>query len=256
MGLKTDEAIKAAVTESLKREVSVVAFRLSSAKSGQLTKRSKAFLDDNFAGSEIHLSVISPDDKFLYDSRDLIDISNLNTRPEIVDARGQGLGIASRESAALRSRMLYVAKPVSGDGPPLIVRAGLAIDRLPSGNFLLAGSLLWIAIPLLALVCAIAYFVAARLTKPIGDLQRAASAYAQGDFEYPLPSPDPLELRLFVHALKKMRAGILQHLRTVDNHKKELESILVSMREGIIAVDTEERILRINEVTVHHFGCA
>jgi two-component system, OmpR family, phosphate regulon sensor histidine kinase PhoR len=56
---------------------------------------------------------------------DLAALENHATRPEIQQARAEGLGVARRYSTTVQTDMLYVAVPVRGPGP-----AGLSQIRL------------------------------------------------------------------------------------------------------------------------------
>jgi two-component system phosphate regulon sensor histidine kinase PhoR len=76
-----------------------------------------------------------------------------------------------------------------------------------------------------------------------------AQKIAEGDFSSRvlLKPSDPLEPALLGEAINEMALQLNQRMETVLNQKNEQEAVFSSMVEGVIAIDTNERILRINQ---------
>jgi signal transduction histidine kinase len=78
------------------------------------------------------ITIIGPDGAVLADSeKDPATMENHNHRPEVVQARAEGIGRSSRLSETLAVRMLYLAMPLSPDKPDgNVIRAALALRQV------------------------------------------------------------------------------------------------------------------------------
>ena len=143
--------------------------------------------------SGARVSFIAPDGRVLADSSQteasLAGLENHFSRPEIVAARQQGIGIASRFSATLGVDMLYVAVPAPGHGDRLRP-AGLAPPLTEVQQQLRAvwrSTLAALALSI-AGALAIAWISSALLVRRLNSLAVTAGRYAAG--ELPASAPD------------------------------------------------------------------
>jgi two-component system phosphate regulon sensor histidine kinase PhoR len=202
-------------------------------------------------------TVVLPDGRVVGDSREAPDqMDNHVDRPEIRAAAEKGLGTSIRYSQTLDLRLLYVAIPVR-HGPDVIglIRASLPVTpidrqirklqlRMAAGGLVIA-----------AIVALAALLVSRRLTRPIERLVAGAEAYARGELGEPLPTAGTLELEALGAALTRMASQLHQRIQRAEHQRNELETVLSSMREGVVAVDRTEQVISLNAAAAAMFDC-
>jgi len=99
-----------------------------------------------------------------------------------------------------------------------------------------------IALPLSLAAVAASMLVAARLARPITELDRAAAGLAAGDLETPLPRPAGAEVAALAATLEAMRVHLSEATGELERRRGELEAVLASVSEGVFAVDRDRRI--------------
>jgi two-component system phosphate regulon sensor histidine kinase PhoR len=86
-------------------------------------------------------------------------------------------------------------------------------------------------------------------------MQKVADHFARGDFDHRLPAPDSEEMAGLAEALNQMATQLDSRINTIIRQRNELETVLSSMREGVVAVDNEERIVSMNRAASALFEC-
>jgi len=203
-----------------------------------------------------HITLIAPNGQVLADSHEnIIQMDNHAQRPEFIAAGGGDLGVSVRFDHALGLTMMYVAKPL------MIAQqqVGLIRTAQPLGDLeqklqpilwpLAAGGFL-----LTLLLLPLCWLLSRRLSRPLEMMTEAAQRYAYGDFDGSLPQQGPRETLRLSEAMKHMAADLAGRIeREIEQHG-ETEAILVSMVEGIVAVDYAERMIRLNRAAAKFFG--
>lgn len=90
------------------------------------------------------------------------------------------------------------------------------------------------------------YAFTKRVTHPVNEVTQAASAFAEGNYHYPLPAIHNDGIGELIGAFVHMRGRLISQLKTIDEDKRTLLTILSEMSEGLVAVDAEHRVLHIN----------
>jgi two-component system phosphate regulon sensor histidine kinase PhoR len=186
---------------------------------------------------------------------DPAQMQNHSDRPEVAAALEGGSGRAVRYSSTVRHKMMYVALPADfGGAATAVVRAAVPLRSVDSA---LGGVYRHIVIGVLVLAVAAAiasYVVSRRVARPLEELKTGAERYADGDFQAALPSADSEEVGALVNALKKMAARLDERLAKVVQQRNEQETILASMVESVLAVDTNQRVIGLNRAAAELFG--
>ncbi|MGE3540038.1 MAG: two-component system histidine kinase PnpS [Candidatus Tectimicrobiota bacterium] len=99
---------------------------------------------------------------------------------------------------------------------------------------------------LIVLSAAIGLFTSGRIIQPLQGMQRGAERFASGDFRYRLPVPDTTELGGLALTLNRMAAQLAEQIAVITQQRNEHEAILASMHEGVLALDTDERVMTVN----------
>ena len=92
-----------------------------------------------------------------------------------------------------------------------------------------------------------------RITRPLRELRLGAEKYARGDLGHQLVTHHSLEIDALADAMNKMALELDDRISTAIHQKHEQEAILSSMIEGVLAVDSAECIISINETAAQLF---
>jgi two-component system phosphate regulon sensor histidine kinase PhoR len=174
-------------------------------------------------------------------------MENHGDRPEIMEALQKDYGESIRYSSTLRHHMMYVAVPFSVDGHLVgVCRAAKALTRLTETNRRVTARI--VAGGLLAALAAslLSIWLTRHLTTPIQEMESAAARLADGDFGARLRLPESRELASVAAAFNSMAGQMADRMATITAQNEELEAILTSMVEGVLAVDTERNVLSLN----------
>ena len=203
------------------------------------------------------ITVILPSGEVVGDtSRNPATMANHRNRQEVSIAMTGKLSTSIRYSQTLKKRLMYVAAPLRRQDGSLaaVLRVSVPItfidDELKAlrGKFILGGLLVAL------LAAAVSDIVSRRISRPITAMQRGAQRFASGDLAHRLPLPAGEELASLANALNRMATELENRIATVVNQRNELTAILSSMREGILAVDKQERIVRANRAAALMLG--
>jgi two-component system, OmpR family, phosphate regulon sensor histidine kinase PhoR len=91
------------------------------------------------------------------------------------------------------------------------------------------------------------YVAVGRIVRPLTQLTEGAQAIAAGDEEHPVYVQTHDELGLLGAAFNHMQHKLHRRLAQLRENSERLATVLGSMVEGVIAVDTEQRILLAND---------
>jgi two-component system, OmpR family, phosphate regulon sensor histidine kinase PhoR len=195
------------------------------------------------------VTLIAPDGRVLGDSAETLDgvraMENHGTRPEVVQARAQGLGRARRHSDTLRIDMLYAAVPVRH---PSIGYVRVALPLTDVGHQLqtvLAATLTALSFALVGAV-AIAWLFSKRISRRVRVIAGVAERYARGDLSPPHLGYGDDELGTVARALDDSVQEIGRQLAQQARDRARTEAILAGMIEGVIVVDSQARLQLVN----------
>ena len=176
-------------------------------------------------------------------------------RPEIIAALSGKTGFAKRYSTTLGQKMLYVAIPLMRDGQVVgAIRVAEPLTRIHEAFWNRVGWLLGISILLGGIGAGIILYVVRRVTKPLEELRQGAVQFADGMLESHLPEYDTEELESLGRALNHMAAQLDERIHTVIRQREEQAAVLSAMLEGVLAVDSEARIITMNRAAAKLFG--
>jgi two-component system phosphate regulon sensor histidine kinase PhoR len=184
-------------------------------------------------------TVIDPTGKVLADSQvDPSTMENHAQRKEFISAlRGQ-VGMDERNSQALHVPYLYVAAPISGGAVRLAYPLPeMEITDHPLGVALFWGSLSGFVFAMLVAAVASQY-VGWRLQRIVDFAERVAG----GDLTARIASSSTDEIGQVAAALDKTTRRVEESFARVQTSQRELETLLNSMQDAVIAVDVNGRV--------------
>jgi len=178
---------------------------------------------------------------------DPAQMDNHAHRPEIQAALSGRIGTSIRFSDTLTRNMMYVAVPVT-TGEPLaaILRTAVSlsgIDReIRRIRLEIIGGGLFIA----AVISAISFTISRRLSRPLVEMKQGAVEFAGGNLNLRIAYPESQEMAELAEALNRMAEQLDDRIKTILRQRNELETVLSSMQEGVLAVDKTEAVLSMN----------
>lgn len=197
----------------------------------------------------MRVTLITGKGKVIADShRDPSQMDNHGTRPEVVEALKGGHGSSQRYSHTLKEDLMYVAVPYRHDGKVTgVVRTALPLtlihETLEGITYKIALAGLVIAL----IATPISLFVSRRISRPLLAMKEHAERFASGDLRSRIHVEGPQDIDNLADALNTMAAQLDDRIRTITAQRNEQEAILASMVEGVIAVDSDEAIISINQ---------
>ncbi|MCF8062242.1 MAG: HAMP domain-containing protein [Deltaproteobacteria bacterium] len=204
------------------------------------------------------VTVILPSGRVVGDTHeDPAAMDNHADRMEISRAVRKGVGVSTRYSRTLDQEMMYVGLALEHDSGLLgVLRTSVpftpidrAIGRMTSRVAL--GGLL---VALLA--AGLSLWISRRHARPLEAMKQGAERFAAGELDFRLPVPESEEMSALAAALNQMAAELEARLRDIRTQRNQLEAVLSSMVEGVIAVDVEERVIRMNPAAARMLGCS
>jgi len=202
------------------------------------------------------LTVILPSGRVVADSDENPDVmDNHLYRPEIVQAVKTGRGQNSRFSDTLKLHMMYVALAIpDNEQPRLILRTALPVTSISAALDLVNRRIL-IGTALVALaVAGVCWIIARRLSRPLELMQQSTLRFARGEFDISVPIPNSAEAAALAQSLNDMARQLSERIQTVTTQRNELEAVLSSMVEGVLAVDTRGNIMAVNQAAIDLLG--
>lgn len=198
----------------------------------------------------MRVTVIALDGRVLADSSaDPAKMENHGNRPEVRQALAGGTGVQkARFSDTLRQPMVYVAVPIRRDDGAVIAvcRTARPIERLAEVRAILVNGILLAGLLAALLGIPFTLYISRRILTPIQHMQRVAARLSAGDMSARMPLDETRELAGLAEAVNGMAAELSERIRRTVEQREELAAILASMSEGLIAIDQDMAVLRVN----------
>ena len=184
-------------------------------------------------------TIIDPSGKVLADSEaDPAAMENHRSRKEFAAAFQGNIGVDERRSHTIGIPFLYVAVPVSGGAVRLAYPLSdvEAASRQVHNTLLLGSGLSLIIVMVLAVIAAQA--TARRLQRIVAFAERIAS----GDLTARISATSVDEIGKVATSLDKTARKLEESFEAVQTSQRQLETLLNSMQDAVIAVGPDERV--------------
>jgi two-component system phosphate regulon sensor histidine kinase PhoR len=202
-------------------------------------------------GSKIHtrVTVIAADGKVLADSEENIEaMENHSHRLEVVEALQGKTGKSIRFSSTANEHMLYVAVPLEKNGRMAgVIRTSLYLKDIDKLLAELNDHVAWVTLGVAMMALLGALLISNSIVRPIKSLTSAARKVASGDFSARVFLKTEDELRELADNFNRMNEEMQRLFSELGQQREELNSIIRSLREGLLVLDKEGRIIRANE---------
>jgi len=190
-------------------------------------------------------TIIDADGKVLADSEaDASSMENHSRRPEFAAALKGEIGVDVRRSHTLGIPFLYVAAPISGGA----VRFAYPLQDIQAARDR-ARYTLWPGAIISAIVAlALAAFAAQSTSRRLQRIVRFAQQIASGDLQARIAETSGDEVGQVAAALDKTARQLEESFRAVQNSQRQLETLLNSMQDAVIAVGPDQRVQWANQM--------
>ncbi|MDF1525713.1 MAG: ATP-binding protein [bacterium] len=238
----------------------------AAARSAVATLETEDFLDTNpklsswcsdFAvRTSTRVTVVLSSGRVLCDSdEDPGKMDDHSTRPEIKKAIGGAAGSSIRYSYTLEKPLMYVAVPMEGPSNIVVImRVAVPVSTMTQAlwSVRLRLTLGVMAAGLLIVITTV--LLSRRITSPLREMRDGVRRYADGDFGTRLRFSSTEEFAELAEEMNSMARQLDDRIRTVVNQRNELEAVLSSMVEGVLAFDTSENLISLNQAASDLLG--
>lgn len=241
-----------AIREDLKNKSVQAAGRFSEAISQGKIEAIDEMAKDVGNLSQARVTVVLKDGRVAGDSMvEKTVLGDMSERPEILMSLADHVGMDIRQSRVLNDHMLYVAVPLSDPGGTIgALRLCVSIAGMDN-----ALKTVYTFCALFAGVCAIlsaglGMWVSVWVTRGVRDIGAGLGAWARGDELKAAPARSMHGIREIVDlntTLYQTVEVMNRRIETANRRRTEIEAVLASMTEGVLAIDAEETIIINNQ---------
>ncbi|HEY3930651.1 MAG TPA: ATP-binding protein [Candidatus Koribacter sp.] len=233
-------SLRSEIESSLKEKVQLFSLRVQAERDNDL----EALARQISKAANARATIITSDGRVLADSdANPSEMENHATRPEFIAALHGQVGTDVRTSHTLGIDFMYAAAPIPGGAVRLAYPlSSLAAITVEVRRTLLESSLL---------ACALALILAAFATQSISRRLKAivyfADRIAAGDLSARIAEDSSDEIGKVATALDKTARQLQEVFAQIETQRQELEALLNSMQEAVIAVSNDGRLMWANQ---------
>ncbi|MCY2961383.1 MAG: ATP-binding protein [Planctomycetota bacterium] len=203
----------------------------------------------------LRITLIAVDGTVVSDSEVTGPMANHGDRPEVLEAQQFGTGSAERRSSTTGKETFYISRRVEGDGAFLgTIRVASEIAPLRSERSRFHTNLALFGLFALGIGAGASFLISRWISKPLERIEQDASELAAGRLDLRVRSEGPAEVRRLANGLNSMSRELRDRLEGMRRARTEIETILASMQEGVVAVDGRERVVLMNEAAARLLG--
>jgi len=199
----------------------------------------QAIADEVSKAANARATIIESDGRVLADTgANPAEMENHATRPEFVAALHGSMGSATRTSHTIGIPFLYVAVPIRGGA----VRLAYPLSFIQQTTRRIRLRLLWASLAALLLATIISAIVARAISRRLQNIVNFADRIAAGDLSARIEESAEDEIAHVASALDRTARQLEQSFAAVENGRKELEALLNSMQEAVLAISHDRRV--------------
>ena len=182
------------------------------------------------------------------------NMENHGDRPEVRDSLAGGIGESLRFSTTLDQTMMYVAVPVMAEDRAMaVIRILLPITLIEEVQRQFGSKVILAGILIACAAAAGSYMISRLISAPLEKLRQGADGFARGDLDNQLAIPASTEMASLAQAMNQMARQLSERIKTISGQRQELQALLSSMAEGVVAVDKDLSVLNVNSKALRLF---
>lgn len=242
---QTYDRIERGLVSEARLAAELLSHRTAASSSAELQNEARALARD----IDARVTLIAADGRVVSDSSQddagLAQLENHGSRPEVVDARQLGVGIASRFSATLGIDMLYVAAAVRHPSIAT-VRLALPLTEIERQLWTIWRAALYALAFSIFGAFAMAWIASSFLVRRLNRLATGARRYAAGDVPAPPADYEDDEIGAVAKVLDEAVRRLGERAADLARDQARTEAILAGMVEGVVVIDADERVQLVN----------
>ena len=205
---------------------------------------------------QTRITIIDKDGKILADSdSDISTMENHNNRPEIIEARQTGTGHSTRFSYTISIDMLYLAHPLNPADPAgEIIRVALPLHRIDIVTHQVYRTVGIIFLVLIIIAVLMGFWIIRKIVHPVKQIIRTAESISRGDLSARVKTASKDEVGQLAQTINLMGNELQKRFSEISREKATLNIVLSSVREGVIAVDLNQKVIFANTAAGHLFN--
>lgn len=227
----------------------VVEYSLKDKSDGEFQGVVEEFAKSMGGSKKIRVTLVREDGSVAADSEsDPAKMDNHGGRPEIIEAKSDGAGCSRRLSKTIKVEFLYCARGVVNiDGAGFFIRVAEPSEFIDKTVGHIRDTVFFAALATAIMGFFVSWTISAGFARPLGQLKDTAGKIAAGDLAARSRISGADEFASLGHSIDDMAENLEKSFVDINRKKSEVENILKSIRDGIIVVDSEKRVLLHNE---------
>jgi two-component system phosphate regulon sensor histidine kinase PhoR len=218
----------------------------------------QAFVHRLGQATRARITLVGADGDVLADSAltdaELARVDNHGARPEVVEARKRGRGMASRFSATTGTEFMYVAVPFERPDQAGVVRVAMSLEDVDAliarMRWLISGAVL-LGLLLAGGMGILASYFASR---SLMDLVSRARALASGQRGQRIAVEAGDELSGLAGSFNRMAEDLERTLSTLGDERDRSQAILESLSDAVLAIDADLALTALNGAALRLLG--
>ena len=192
------------------------------------------------------VTVVAPDGSVLGESSgEPRGMENHRGRPEVVEAKRDGVGVETRRSGTLEEDYLYVAVAVSQESGA-VVRVAMTLADVDAAVDRVQRDVAVATLIAAGLVATVGIVVARRIAGPLDDLQWLARSVTAGRLDVAVEPAATRELGELGRAFNAMTRQLGAFREEADRVRSRLEATLAGLTDGVVITDERGVVVRVN----------
>jgi len=206
--------------------------------------------------SYTRITIILPSGKVAGDSdQEPAKMDNHADRSEFIDAIQKDFGKSVRFSHTIGKNMMYVAIPLRENSElTAVIRTAIPVTDIEEALGRIYKKIIWAVITAAIFTAIFSLLIAKKISRPIEQMRETAKRFAEGQLHLRIPASKTFELSELAESLNEMARQLNDRINTITHQHNELQAVLSSMVEGVIAVDNREHIISINKAAARLLG--
>ncbi len=205
---------------------------------------------------QTRITVIDRNGNVLADSGyDRTTMENHNDRPEVISARQNKIGQNIRYSHTPAIDMIYLAIPLDNNKPgDVIIRVSLPLKQvsLITGHIYQTVGIIFIFALLMALIMGL--WIVSRIVRPVNEMVSVAESISRGDLSARVTATSKDEVGQLAQTINLMGEELQKRFSEISREKATFNIVLSSVREGVIAIDANLKVIFANTAVGHLFA--
>jgi len=233
LGGAWESSLRAEIERNLVQKTKLLAHRVETDRSGH-SLSDIAAQEAQAAGARV--TIVDSAGNVLADSESSPDaLGNVVQRKEFVTALSGNVGVDQRRSAAIGIPFLYVAVPISGGA----VRLAYPLSDVEAVSAQVRHRLEWASAMVFVFALAVAAVAAIWSARRLERIVDVAARIAEGDLKARVLETSPDEIGRVAGAIDKTARRVEQSFAAVQSSQRQLETLLNSMQDAVIAVSAD-----------------